>query len=120
MIKNQTSRWAHCFSAIFCITLVMVATMLPWQTARACTGITLKAKDGSFIQARTMEWGAFDLHSQVMVTPRGLDLKATTPDGKPGLQWKSRYGVLGLNAVHKPVYGDGLNEKGLAVSASPF
>ena len=115
-MKNQTSRWAHCCSTMFCIILVMVATMLPWHTARACTGITLKAKDGSFIQARTMEWGAFDLHSQIMVTPRGFDLKGITPDGKPGLQWKSRYGVLGLNAVNKPIYGDGLNEKGLAVS----
>jgi len=116
MIKKQTCRRVHCCSAMFSITFVMIATMLPWHTARACTGITLNAKDGSFIQARTMEWGAFDLHSQVMVTPRGLDLKGATPDGKPGLQWKSRYGVLGLNAVHKPIYGDGLNEKGLAVS----
>jgi len=95
----------------------MIATMLPWHTARACTGITLKAHDGSIIQGRTMEWGAFDLHSQVMVTPRGLTLQSLTPDGKTGLKWKSKYGVVGLNGFHLPVYADGMNEKGLVVSA---
>ena len=116
MKRNKTSKWALYFLTVFSIFLVMIAAIAPWQRANACTGMTLKAEDGSVIQARTMEWGAFDLQSEVMVTPRGLSLQSITPDNKPGLKWKSRYGVVGLNALHRPAYTDGFNEKGLAIS----
>ena len=32
----------------------------------ACTGITLKAKDGTVVNGRTMEWGTFDLKARVV------------------------------------------------------
>lgn len=107
--------------ALYCLTMfsmlvVMIAAFALWQKADACTAITLKAEDGSAIQARTEEWGTFDLESEVMVTPRGLNLQSITPDNKPGLKWKSKYGVLGLNSLHKPAYVDAVNEKGLSVS----
>ncbi len=81
-----------------------------------CTSITLNAKDGTAIQARTEEWGAFDLESELMITPRGRDLQSMTPDNRPGLKWKGKYGVLGINGLHKPWYIDGMNEKGLSIS----
>jgi choloylglycine hydrolase len=34
--------------------------------SRACTGITLKAKDGAVVYGRTMEWGSFDLNSRLV------------------------------------------------------
>lgn len=120
MKQRKTSRpkkWETICLAAFSALAVMIVAFTTWQEADACTGITLKAQDGSAIQGRTMEWGAFDLESEVMVTPRGLDLQSITPDNKPGLKWKSKYGVVGLNALHKPVYTDGFNEKGLAISA---
>jgi len=119
MKQRKTSRpkkWGTICLAAFSALAVVIVAFATWQEADACTGITLKAQDGSAIQARTMEWGAFDLESEVMVTPRGLDLQSTTPDNKPGLKWKSKYGVVGLNALHKPAYTDGFNEKGLAIS----
>lgn len=116
MKRNKTSKWVFYWLAVFSTLLVMIVAIAPWQKANACTGITLKAEDASIIQARTMEWGAFDLQSEVMVTPRGLTLQSTTHDDKPGLKWKSKYGVLGLNALHKPAYTDGINEKGLSTS----
>lgn len=111
------SRRRNYRTSVFSSVIALVAVIGSWQTSSACTGITLLAQDGSFIQARTMEWGAFDLQSQVMITPRGINLHSVRPDGETALQWKSKYGVVGLNALHKPVYGDGINEKGLAVSA---
>ncbi|MEO1078725.1 MAG: choloylglycine hydrolase family protein [Pseudomonadota bacterium] len=91
--------------------------VLPFsQQLIACTAITLIAADGSLIQARTQEWGPFDLRSQVMFVSRGTDLVGTTPDGKPGLAWAAKYGVIGVNANDLPVFVDGMNEKGLAVS----
>ncbi len=80
----------------------------------ACTGIRLKGKDGTVVYGRTMEWGAFDLHSRVAIVPRGVEFVGQTPDGKPGLTWKGKYGIVGLDAVKKDYLVDGINEKGLA------
>ena len=81
-----------------------------------CTSITLKVQDGTAIQARTEEWGAFDLESVLMITPRDIELQSMTPDNKPGLKWKSKYGILGINGMNLSVYIDGMNEKGLTIS----
>ncbi|MFZ9792339.1 MAG: linear amide C-N hydrolase, partial [Gemmataceae bacterium] len=45
----------------------------------ACTGITLKAKDGTIVYGRTLEWGSFDLKSRIMVIPRGTQFTGQTP-----------------------------------------
>lgn len=83
--------------------------------AVACTGITLKAKDGSVLSGRTMEWGLFDLQSRIIIVPRGLAVSAELSDGKPGMTWQTRYGVVGLDAVNKNIVVDGMNEQGLRV-----
>ena len=44
----------------------------------------------------------------------------TTPDGKPGLTWKSKYASVGANGVGLPFLFDGLNEKGLTVGTFYF
>lgn len=85
--------------------------------SHACTGITLKAKDGATVFARTLEWGAFDLHSRVAIVPRGYEFKSTLEDGIAGMSWKARYGAVGLDAIKKDDIVDGMNEKGLTVSA---
>jgi choloylglycine hydrolase len=57
------------------------------QAVLACTGITLKALDGSVVFGRTLEWGSFDLKSRLAVIPRGYRYATHMPDGKPGLSW---------------------------------
>jgi len=96
--------------------LVAAATVaiLGMSPASACTGIRLKAKDGSVIHARTLEF-AVDLKSNVIVVPRGYSRTAATPDGKEGMKWRSKYASVGANGVNMPYIFDGLNEKGLAV-----
>jgi choloylglycine hydrolase len=37
--------------------------------AEACTSMIFKAEDGTRIYARTMEWGASDLKSEMMLVP---------------------------------------------------
>ena len=58
------------------------------NSALACTGITLKAKDGAVVFGRTLEWGAFDLHSRLVIVPRGQEYRGETPEGLNGLGWK--------------------------------
>jgi choloylglycine hydrolase len=89
------------------------------QPALACTGIFLTADDGTFVHARTMEF-AIDIHSEIMMVPRGYARTGTTPDGKEGLKWKAKYASVGLNGVGLPVLFDGVNEKGLAAGTFYF
>lgn len=52
-----------------------VSTSIP---AAACTGISLKAKDGAAIRGRTLEFG-FPMQSNVIVVPAGKELTARCP-----------------------------------------
>jgi choloylglycine hydrolase len=87
--------------------------------AQACTGIRLKALDGTVVHARTLEF-ALDIRSDVIVVPRGYARVGSTPDGKSGLAWKAKYASVGTNGLGKPFLFDGLNEKGLAVGLFYF
>jgi choloylglycine hydrolase len=89
------------------------------QTVQACTGIRLIAADGTVVHARTLEFG-IDLQSNVLMIPRGYARTGTTPDGRDGLKWKTKYASVGANAVGLPIIVDGLNEKGLAVGLFYF
>lgn len=82
-------------------------------TVNACTGIRLSSADKGIVYGRTMEWGAFDLHSRVTIIPRGHEFIGLTPDGKIGKKWKAKYGVVGLDLLEKVTLADGMNEKGL-------
>lgn len=87
--------------------------------ARACTGITIRPKDGSIVFARTLEF-AVDIQSEVLIVPRGRETVGSTPDGRPGLRWKTKYASVGMNAFGRPVFADGLNEKGVHVGVFYF
>ncbi len=99
--------------------IVAALFIISWvnQEVLACTGITLKAKDGAVVYGRTMEWGTFDLKSRLVIIPRGSEFTSHTPDQKPGMTWKAKVGVVGLDAVKKDLILDGMNEKGLTVGA---
>lgn len=90
------------------------------QAADACTSFALVAEDGTLVYGRTMEWGAFDLHSRLTIVPRASKFTGETPDGKPGVKWTGTYGVVALDAVGKDILTDGMNEKGLVVGALYF
>lgn len=100
------------YAALFvCLSFCLVLT----RHAQACTGITLKATNGAVVYGRSLEWGTFDLNSRVSIMPRGLEFVGATPDGKPGLKWKGKFGVVGIDGLEKDFLCDGMNEKGLAV-----
>jgi choloylglycine hydrolase len=99
----------------FTITLMILVLFGHSIESAACTGLRLIAKDGSVIAGRTMEWGAFDLHSRVTAIPKGHVYYGTMPDGKQGLQYISKYNIIAIDLVGKDYIGDGMNEKGLYV-----
>jgi len=86
--------------------------------AQACTSLLLKSADGGFVYGRTMEF-SLPLQSQAMVMPRQLARVGTGPSGEAGtgLQWTTKYAVVGLNALGLEIFVDGMNEKGLVGGA---
>ena len=97
------------FTALFAFLLVAQ------QPLYACTGITLIAADESVVYGRTLEWGAFDLKSRIIIIPRGYDLVGSTPDNQPGVRWKSKFGVVGIDALEHDIVTEGMNETGLTL-----
>ena len=114
MLKRQI---LHKIASTIGVCAMLLGSAL--HPAQACTGIRLIAQDGTVVHARTLEFG-IDIHSDVLVVPRGYARTGTTPDGKEGLTWKTKYASVGLNGVGLPFLFDGLNEKGLAAGTFYF
>ncbi len=97
----------------FLSVVVVAAYAVP--EALACTAFQLTADDGAQIYCRSMEFG-FPFNSKAIIVPRGTRYTGTAPNGKPGLSWQTKYGVVGLNVNIAPsIVADGMNEKGLVV-----
>lgn len=88
--------------------------------AAACTGITLTAKDGSYILSRTIEWGNSSLNSGYVVVPRNHTQNALTPTGENGMTLTARYGYVAMTVQQEEFVTEGLNEAGLSAGLFYF
>jgi len=96
-----------------------VASLICMPSVNACTGFRMKAKDGTVVSARTLEF-AQELNSNIIVLPRGMAFDGMKPSNMPGLKWTSKYAAVGTNALGQPMLMDGINEKGIAVGIFYF
>ena len=99
-------------SILNAIILAAAALMASFQNCYACTGITLKAKDGSTVVARTIEWAASDNDCRWVVVPRGHIWKSFIPGGGTGRSFTNEYGYVGVSVVQDELMMEGMNEKG--------
>src|SRR4051812_3325576 len=97
----------------------LVATVFVAASAQACTGIRLRAQDGSVVCARTMEF-AENLQSNLILIPHHYEFVGTTASGQPGLTWKAKYAAAGMNGEGQEILVDGLNEEGLGAGIFSF
>ena len=99
-------------SALFsvcCAALLVLSLAVP---GRACTGMFAKAEDGGVVYARSMEFDT-QLKSELLLLPRETACAVALPNGAKGAAWKTKYGILGMNAFGLRHYVDAMNEKGL-------
>lgn len=101
------------------VVAVCAASLALVHRATACTGIAIRPQDGSVITGRTLEF-AYDLHSQLIVIPRGQQYTGTVANNRSGMRWTGKYAMAGTSMVELPVICDGLNEKGLGVGVFYF
>jgi penicillin V acylase-like amidase (Ntn superfamily) len=89
----------------------------------ACTAVDIKAKDGSVVAGRTMEW-AFDMQWQLVSLPKGSNLTLIAPpnSGLPPITTQLKYAVVGLSPgpkiVPQSVILEGQNSEGLGISGN--
>jgi choloylglycine hydrolase len=107
-----------------CVGLFLIAWLLLGvchsSHLEACSVFRVIAKDGTIISARTMEFGK-NLNYGILVVPRGKSFVSPTPNNRPGLQWKTKYGYVANNIFgSEEIVTDGLNEAGLAFSVLWF
>ena len=102
------------------IALMIAAVVMFVPQADACTGISLQAKDGSKIVARTMEWGPFVLPSKYVIVPRGFTQQAQTPSGQNGMKFTSRFGYVGISSLEDRYCVEGMNEMGMVAQLFYF
>ncbi len=95
--------------------IILLATMA-FSSVQACTGVTVKAKDGTVISTRSMEF-AMQLDSNVIYLPRGFKTQVIFTGDEKGASWKQKYATLGINALGLDLIIEGFNEKGLNVGA---
>lgn len=101
--------------------MALCLTCLSGEKAEACTGITLKSQDGTFVLARTIEWAGSYLNSRYVVVPRGYEQQSYVPDGgKDGLAFKARYGYIGVSVEAEEFVTEGVNEEGLSAGLFYF
>lgn len=86
----------------------------------ACTGITLKSREGTIVTARTIEWAASVMNTFYVVVPRLQTFHSFTPQGENGLEFTSQYGYVGLAVEQKEFIVEGMNEKGLSAGLFYF
>ncbi len=101
--------------------LIIACLFFAWQfKAEACTGISMFSADGSYFQARTIEWAGTNLNSMYVVVPRNFSQTSFTPKGQNGMTFKSKYGYIGLAVHEKEFIAEGLNEAGLSAGLFYF
>lgn len=102
------------------IALGILMFSVPAIETDACTGITMKANDGSIVYSRTIEWGGSVLNSGYVIVPRGYSQQSMTPSGVNGMKFTAKYGYVGLTVEQKEFVTEGINEKGLSAGLFYF
>jgi len=96
---------------IFAAFLALGLTLSSTPT-EACTSFIIKAADQGYVYGRTLEFG-MNLESTPIAIPRNFNYSGTGVGGQPGKTWRTKYGAIGMNGIHLPIFVDGVNEKGL-------
>lgn len=98
---------------LYRVVILLLALLLVSAPAMACTDFVVKAKDGTIVGGRSMDFGIND-QAKVTVYPRGKQWRSEAPGSKHGLQWKQRHGFVAFSVLGLEASTDGMNEKGLS------
>ena len=98
-------------------TTILLLLLAGFSDAVSCMVFRMKANDGNITIGRSMEFGV-DMKYDLVVVPENYPFSSPSPVSWMGLAWKTKYGYVGVASMGLNFgVSDGMNEKGLAVSA---
>jgi len=92
--------------------LIAGSTLLPLQTASACSRAVYFGQQGQTVTGRSLDW-VDDMQTNLWIFPRGMTREGSM--GGRGLKWASKYGSV-IAAGHDASTTDGMNERGLVAN----
>ncbi len=90
----------------------------------ACTALVITDTQGRAYNGKTMEF-SFPIPLQMEYVPAGATIRSTTPQDEAGMQFNTKYPVLGLGmslspTAHQDTMVEGINNQGLSLSSNEF
>jgi choloylglycine hydrolase len=96
--------------------LITLSSQFLYSHLYSCTAFQLKSTAEDLIYCRSIDCPD-TLDSEVLIIGRGESYQGSAGKDKKGLEWKTRYGFVGMNQKMTKLYiTDGMNEKGLVAS----
>ena len=88
----------------------------------ACTTLMVTDTSGNAYHGRTMEF-SFLIPTSMTYFPAGSKIESTTPNGKQGKTFNTKYGFISMSIpaipnAKQPVVAEGANDQGLSFSAN--
>lgn len=105
--------------------VIAAAFVVPFATTvEACTSILYTDKDGNGYHGRTLEFST-PIPSWATYFPAGSKIVSSTPSGKDGLTFNTKYAILAMTAPLDPKakqagIAEGMNDHGLSISMQWF
>lgn len=93
-------------------------------SAFACTALVITDVNGAAYSGKTMEF-SYPIPLNMEYIPVGTKILSKTPKGETGMEFKTKYPVLGLGMLLSPnanqdTMVEGINNQGLSISSNEF
>lgn len=106
------------------VSLLTAASLLLTSVgnAIACTTLVVTDVNGNVYQGRTLEFSDL-IDSSLTYFPAGKKIQSTTPAGKQGVTFETKYPILGMTLSYfknekQPGFLQGMNDQGLSFTAN--
>lgn len=120
-LKINLNRFSVMKKEIVCSLVASTLVGLSPTQSMACTGISAKAKDGSQVMARTIDWGGSEVNNLYTIVPRGHHQQSLLPNGgTDGAKFTAQYGYVGLAMDRQEFVVEGVNEARLSAGLFYF
>lgn len=105
---------------------IIIASLLSGciSGAFACTAMVITDANGAAYNGKTMEF-SYPIPLNMEYIPAGTSIHSITPTGEPGIQFKTKYPVLGLGMLAIPnakqdTLVEAINNQGLSINSNEF
>ncbi|MFZ4077696.1 MAG: linear amide C-N hydrolase, partial [Legionellaceae bacterium] len=106
------------------VVLAGCMTLISWTNVFACTAMVITDVHGDAYNGKTMEF-SYPIPLTMDYVPAGTLIRSKTPTGETGIQFNTKYPVLGLGMLISPdanqdTLVEAINNQGLSINSNEF